>query len=276
MVAPTNPVVFSETISPENLAGLKVVSAKEKMEFLNILIYGDSGVGKTTLAGSADAVPEMRPVIVIDVEGGTMSLSHSYPECKVVRVKSWKELQSVYDQLHSGRHPYQTVIIDSLTETQKFSMGNIMTDLARMKPEADPDVPGMREWGKNIEQCRRLVRGFRDLDMNTIFTALVKSDKNPRTGVQEKKPALSGKLADEVAAFLDIVVYAYAKQIRDGDDIQYKRLLLTAATEANVAKDRSGRLPMVVEDPTMHMLHDLIIPKLVAATSSAPTSEGDE
>lgn len=257
-----------DSVATAELAGLRVVPAREKMDFINLLVYGDSGVGKTTLAGSADAVPEMRPVLSVDVEGGTMSLSHAYPDVNVVRVRTWRELQDVYNVLHSGKHPYQTVIIDSLTETQKFSMYNIMTDLHSKKPEADPDIPGMREWGKNIEQTRRLVRGFRDLPMHTIFTCLAKSDKNARTGIIEKKPHLSGKLADEVAAFLDVVVYAYAKQIQDGDEVQYKRLLLTAATDSNVAKDRSGRLPMVVEAPTMQKLYQLM--------TGAGNSEGEE
>lgn len=248
-----------DSVEAAELAGLRVVPAREKMEYINLLVYGDSGVGKTTLAGSADAVPEMRPVLVVDVEGGTMSLSHSYPDVKVVRVRTWKELQLVYNELYTGRHPYQTVVVDSLTETQKFSMMNIMSDLARAKPEADPDIPSVREWGKNIEQTRRFVRGFRDLPMHTIFTCLAKGDKNARTGIIEKKPSLGGKLADEVAGFLDIVTYAYAKQIHDGDQIAYKRLLLTAATETNVAKDRSGRLPMVVEDPTMAQLFSTIM-----------------
>jgi hypothetical protein len=249
---------ITEVLKPESLAGLRVETVKESPKYMNILVYGESGVGKTTLAGSADAVPEMRPVLFIDIEGGTLSLSHAYPNVRKVRVKTWKELQAVYNELHSRRHDYQTVVIDSLTETQKFSMMNIMTDLTRMKPDADPDVPGMREWGKNIEQVRRFVRGFRDLPMNTIFTSLVKADKDSKTGKVTKKPYLNGKLADEVAGFLDVVVYAYAKQVSDGDDVQYKRLLLTAATDENVAKDRTGSLPMVIEEPTMAKLHELM------------------
>jgi hypothetical protein len=69
---------------------------------------------------------------------------------------------------------------------------------------------------------------------------------------------LSGKLAGEVAAFLDIVAYYYVKQVVvDGDKID-KRLLLTAKTETIIAKDRTRRLPVVVEEPTMQKLFDLI------------------
>src|SRR5687768_13429392 len=148
----------TETITQRNLAGLPVQKVQARGQFINLLVYGDSGTGKTTLAGSADAVPALRPVLMIDIEGGAESLRSQYPNVDVVRVTTWDEMQRVYDELHRGGHGYQTVILDSLTEIQKFSMYNIMTALVKSKPDVDPDIPGMREWGKNIEQIRRFVR----------------------------------------------------------------------------------------------------------------------
>lgn len=249
---------MGEVITPRTIAGLQITPVQERSQFLNILVYGDSGTGKTTLAGSADEVPEMRPCLVVDVEGGTESLRHSYPGVETVRVKSWKDVQNVYNVLHEGQHDYQTIILDSLTEIQKFNMYQIMTDLGQLRPDLDPDVPGMREWGKNLEQIRKFVRGFRDLEMHTIFTALSKSDKNARTGLETTKPSLSGKMADEVAAFLDVVAYYYVKQVGDGESAEYKRILLTQKTDQYVAKDRSGRLPMIIESPTMSRLYELM------------------
>lgn len=244
------------TLTEKTLGGLKVHPVQKRANYLNILIYGDSGVGKTTLAGSADEVPSLRPCLIIDFEGGTESLVRSYPDIDQVRVENWKEMQQVYDALHRGDHEYQTVILDSLTEIQKFNMYSIMEELQTSRPDLDPDVPGMREWGKNLEQMRRFVRAFRDLKMNTVFTALKKEDKNDKTGMVTTMPSLSGKLAGEVAAFLDIVAYYYVKRIGTGEDAEDKRLLLTQKTETIIAKDRSGSLPLVMESPTLKDIFD--------------------
>lgn len=242
---------MATALTEKTLGGLKVIPVQKRDNFINILIYGDSGVGKTTLAGSADGCPDLRPCLIIDFEGGTESLVRTYPEVDQVRVETWKEMQAVYDELYRGKHGYSTVILDSLTEIQKFNMYNIMQELATNRPDLDPDVPGMREWGKNLEQMRRFVRAFRDLKMNTIFTALKKEDKNDKTGMVTTLPSLTGKLAGEVAAFLDIVAYYYVKRIGTGEDAEDKRLLLTQKTETIIAKDRTGQLPLVMDSPTM-------------------------
>lgn len=226
----------------------------ETIEYINFLVYGDPGAGKTVLGGSADEVPEMRPVLVIDIEGGLLSLASRYPDVETVRVKTWDDMQRVYDDLLLKDHGYKTVMLDSLTEIQKFSMATIMEFTVKKDPDRDPDIPSMREWGKNIEQIRRLVRAFRDLPMHTIFTALAKSDKDNKSGAVKTKPSLSGKLADEVAGFVDIVGYQYTKVMED----QLRRFLLTAATDRYVAKDRSDNLPPTIEDPTMTKIFDLV------------------
>ncbi len=229
------------------IAGLPITKVTESPALFNMLIYGESGAGKTTLAGSADDVPEMRRVLILDIEGGTLSLRSRYPNVEAVRIKSWEDMQRVYDELYLGAHGYNTIVIDSLTETQKMSMDAIMLKLVAQHEERDADVPGIREWNINIEQTRKFVRLFRDLPVNTIFTALSKVDKNQRTGLTRTKPYLSGKVADEVAGFLDIVAYLYTKEV-DGTQ---KRMLLCGATQDNVAKDRTDRLDQVIQEPTM-------------------------
>jgi AAA domain len=241
-------------LKPGSIGNLQISSVADTPFNFNLLVYGKSGVGKTRFAGSAALIPSMSPVLFIDIEGGTFSIRELYPGVHVVRVTSFDELQEVYDYLFEGNHPYKTCVVDSLTETQKFSMAGIMLKLIQKEPDRDPDIPSVREWGKNIEQIRRFVRAFRDLPINTIFTALAQEVKNGKTGAIEKKPYLNGKLADEVSGFLDIVMYYYNKPV----DGQSQRLLLSMATEDVIAKDRSDRLPPVIMMPTMQDIFDYV------------------
>jgi hypothetical protein len=243
------------------IGGIDIFSVQEAEDFVNLLIYADSGTGKTVLAGSSDAVPEMSPVLFVDGEGGTFSLRAFYPNCKVVRVKSWREMQELYNALRRGDHPYKTIVLDSLTEFQKFSMNEIMREVVEKDPDRDPEVPSVREWGKSGEQIRRLVRGFRDLPMNVIFTALVLDDKNQKTGKTVYRPSLPGKLAKEIPGYVDLCLYMYKKDIpnpnEEGKTLN-ARLLLSSATEEYVCKDRSNNLPPVLVEPTMRDIYDAV------------------
>ena len=238
------------TLTETTLGGLTVTPVTEMVRYINILIYGDPGAGKTVLAGSADNVPEMRPVLFVDIEGGTLSLRKRSPDVHVVRIQNWKEFAELYNGLLAEDHGYRTVVLDSLTEIQKFHMYNVMQNVVIKDSERDPDVPSMREWAKNIEVMRKTVRGFRDLPMHTVFTALAKADKDGSSGKIVTKPYMSGKLANEVAGFVDIVGFLYTKV--SGGDIQ--RNILFAATDRQVAKDRTDSLPSVLESPTMEAI----------------------
>lgn len=243
-----------KVLTKDTIAGLQI-SKPDAGAFINMLIYGEPGVGKTRLAGSASLVEAMSPVAIIDFEGGTLSLAHSYPDVDVIRSKSWLDVDRLYGSLYDN-NPYKTIILDSLTEIQKFAMGEIMKAVVKKDEARDPDVASLREWGKSGEQIRRFVRGFRDLPCNTIFTALDMDDRDERSGLTKTKPSLPGKLKGEVAGFVDIVVYMYKKEVRDGQDRYMKVLALTEGTEKAVAKDRSGKLPTVMEAPTMQDIYE--------------------
>lgn len=246
-----------EVLTPTSLGGLQIANVQQQMDYFNLLIYGDPGVGKTVLAGSADAVEAMSPVLFLDMEGGTMSLRKKYPGVKTIRVEKFADLIRVWDQLKNTKHNFKTVVVDSLTEAQKLGMYQIMAAAKAKDPDRDPDLAGIGEWGKNTEQVRKLVRAFRDLPMNTIFTALAQQE-HLKTGARRVKPSLSAKLSNEVAGFLDIVVYMYNKTKPNEGNMRY---LLTLATEEFVAKDRSDNLPPVVEDPDMTKLYAVMFGK---------------
>ena len=235
-----------------NIGELPVRKVFETKFKFNLLIYGSSGAGKTRLAGSAFEVEELNPLLFCDIEGGGLTLRSTYPDVETVRVNSWIDLKNVYDDLKLGKHGYRTVILDSLTEMQKLGMDHTM---AVRHAGDDLSVPEIKEWNINVEQVRKYVRAFRDLHgVNVIFTALERIDIDKRTQLSRSKPSLSGKVADEVAGFLDIVTHLRVEEV-DGVNT---RILLTANTPGKVAKDRSNLLPMQLANPTMLEIFNFI------------------
>lgn len=234
------------------IADLPIRKVKDSNFKFNFLVYGLSGAGKTRLVGSSFDVPELNPILMLNIEGGELTLRSTYPDVEAVRITSWPQIKKLYDSLKAGDYYYKTIIIDSVTEMQKFNMDHTM--LSR-HGDNDLAVPEIKEWNINVENTRKYIRLFRDLeDVNVIFTALERIDTDKRTGLSRKKPSLSGKVADEVAGFLDIVTYLYVEEV-DGEN---KRILLTGNTPSVVAKDRSNLLPLQILNPTMTDIYNFI------------------
>ena len=244
----------------------KVVKTLGKLEIvkprlvtnMNILVYGESGVGKTVLAASAAEVPEMSPVLNIDFEGGQMSIAAQGLDVDIVRISQWNQFQELWVQLRGGKHGYKTIIMDSLTEIFNFMMNQIMREVIEKDSDRDPDVPSVREWGKAGSQMRTLIRLFRDLPVNVIFTALVRQEQDEKSKRQTYWPSLAGKMSREAPGYMDFAFYMYKKDVREGDQTVTKRLLMCAGNDQYIAKDRSNRLPQIMEEPTMQKIYTTI------------------
>lgn len=271
---------MSGILTPTSFAGLQIEKPKTVVPTITMLVYGRSGVGKTTLAGSAETVPEMRKVLYVDVEAGTLSLRKTQYDVDVVRITDYEQFGELYAALYAGNHGYQTVVLDSLTEIQDLCMRKIMADM-KADPdnfERDPDVPGMYEWNKSEKQVKKFIRLFRDLPMNVIFTALMKEDKDNKTGVVMKLPDLPGKLAHRVAALFDIVLYYTV--IDDGERGQ-RRVVASQAGTNTVAKNRgSDRLPGILDIPdpdeqsAMSLIYPMVVGDVVANDSATSIATG--
>jgi len=255
--------------SGKTMAGLNVSTVAEGERWFKFLVYGVPGVGKTRIAGSSFEVESFRPVLFIDLEGGTESIRELYPKIEVVRVKTiydkggrvkksaWTQLRDLYEELKKGGHDYQTVVIDNVTEAYQISLQDVMQKLTAENPDRDPDVPSQREWGKATAQMRRFIRQMRDLPMHVIMTAheLAKEDDNGT--VRHITPSLPGKLAMEASGFFDEVFYLYTKSEKGEDNKPITtRKIQTQPVGKYIAKDRSGKLPLVVSDPTIKSLYD--------------------
>ena len=244
-------------VIPDLRETLEVKPPSESVEWLNFLIYGDPGAGKTFLAGTAEEDERTSPVLFLDIEGGVATIRHRQ-SIDVVRVRTLKQLETIHNTLYhsieDGRLYYMTIVIDSLTELTDVDMRAIMKEAKGRNPDkVDIDVPSQREWGKARNHMRTIVRAFRDLPCNVIFTAQV--HQLQEEGQPTKYlPGFSGKLRTEIPGFCDIVGYLYPEN-QQGVII---RKLQVAGTRRVVAKDRTSSLGDILENATVPEMFDLI------------------
>jgi len=267
------------------------------------LVYGDFGVGKTWLWGTAAAVPEMRDVLMISAEAGELTLND--PDNKVpfhlidpVRVGDYKTVARIYDFLkihcllrdkedeeskerlvklqklvmpnmaeNERIRRYRTVIVDSLTEVESYCMAQLLgiNDTTKM----DEEVQGAEwsEYKKQHQMVQRMIRNFRDLPMHVLFTA-------SRAYVQDEmkrhiySPMMTGKLSSQIQGFMDVVGYLVIGQGEEGQPAPRRLYVQPGARYA--AKSRFSRYRgTFFDNPTMAgILHDVGL--LKAATPTKP------
>jgi len=159
-----------------------------------------------------------------------------------------------------GKEPLliETVILDSITEIQKFAMAFVLKiDLDTYELDSPFKLPKFKEWGEDSEYMRLLVRHFRNLGVNLILTAHDKENRDERTGKVDVLPSLPGKLPTEILGFLDICGYLYIppkkvdSEETDEDVDKFRNVMLFQSNGKYTAKDRYTRLGAYMVNPTM-------------------------
>lgn len=225
------------------VAALKIEKLAERAQYVNALIYGESGVGKTTWASTAP-----KPILWLESEGGTSSIA---PEVKkeidVARVTGLETYREALAHLLKNPDTYATVVLDSFTESAAAILKQIMGEAVKADPNRDEFSPLFAEWGRLTGVMREIARGFRDLPMHTVITALQREDTDELTGRVKVRPRMSPTLADELPGFMDVVGYLYArgdivdaKKLKEGEEQpQVERVMLLRPTIKHVAKLRA-------------------------------------
>lgn len=196
------------------------------------------------------------PKLILDVEGGTQwipgikttwDLTKGTPppeagdwDTCVAPIKSFQTLSLALQWLMSGKHPFKSVVIDSITELQKRAMDSIV----------GVEAAQQQHWGELLRRMEGLVRAFRDLaipnGVPTLDTVVVVAGTQTKDGVT--RPHLQGQLGDTIMYYFDAVGYLYLKQGEDGEIV---RQLLTAPVGGFKAKDRTGRFGTVITNPNV-------------------------
>ena len=189
---------------------------------LTIALYGSPGQGKTALATTAPT-----PALLIDPEGSShfahgveagrpkklnvtrweigKPLPSEIGDYCAVTVGEWRHFGPVLDVLSSGKHPFRSVIIDSLTEVQQRLHHLIIEDSTR-------DALQQADWGTSRNRLGIFLRKLRDMavvDLDNpvqciVFIALAKDAEN-LTAVT--RPALQGSISNDFESLVEVIGY---------------------------------------------------------------------
>lgn len=263
--------------APNLLSEFQSVEAADTPRYINILVYGPSGAGKTVFGATGPG-----PVLYLDLDDGLASVRRPRPELVSElgmtigqiyekRIKNYTELKAALATLQrvkraGGAFP-KTLVFDNLTVAQAICMQ------ARTSGDESISVdklPERQDWGVLLQNMRSIVRFVRDLPCHTVFICM-EQEKDGFIG-----PALQGAMFREIPAMVDFVA-RYVMMVKEVDDgkggkvekeARFLQCHASAAipgkTLAVVGKNRGGWLAKF-EKPVLRDLIEKVYP-------STPTS----
>ena len=203
---------------------IKTMEDVQKSFAAKFLVYGGAGAGKTSLIRTLDG-----KVLICSAEAGLLSIAGF--KCDVAEITSVEDMRDVHRLLSSNKHPYDWVVLDSLSEIAEQILAG---EKARTK---DP----RQAYGAVIDQTVALCRAFRDLKCGVYFTAKEERVKDEGTGRMIHQISMPGaRLSGQLPYLFDEVFRLVTVKEKDTGELQ--RWLQTQPEPTADAKDRSGKL----------------------------------
>ena len=219
---------------------IKVKSSKQVIHHVNCMVYGESGIGKTTLLATAP-----KPLI-ISIEGGLLALAEK--DVPIIEVSTFKEIDDIHTWLQKSKEAdkYDTICTDSMSEEAELIL---QEEMLRNKD-------GRAAYGVMAETMTYSIRGFRDLPKHTVFTAKVRKVVDESSGTIRFYPSVPGQqLLNNLPYFFDEVFRMDFGRTKDKKQYRY---IDTVGNRQYICKDRSGKLA-AQEPPDLNRIFNKIL-----------------
>ncbi len=140
---------------------------------LKVMVFGQAGSGKTTFALTAPNAA------VIDTERGTDMYAgrDGIAPFGVLRANTIAAIKDAIKFLKTGKHDYQTVILDSITPAYDVLVSAVEASAGKMT---------YREWGVVKRRMNELYNMLLDLPMHVIVTARESTEYETVNGEMKK------------------------------------------------------------------------------------------
>lgn len=208
---------------------------------VKVLVYGQSGVGKTVLCATAP-----NPVI-ISAEAGLLSLRRvSIPVIEVSNVDQLAEAH-LWCLKSAEARQYDTICIDSISEIGEVVLANAKRQVK------DP----RQAYGELLEKMLITIKAFRDLQGKHVYmSAKMEPMKDELTGIVRYGPSMPGqKLGPQLPYLFDEVFRLGINKTPQGEEY---RFLQTQPDLQYEAKDRSGSLDRMEPPDLTHIINKIL------------------
>lgn len=231
----------------------------ENLYGLNMIAFGHSKHGKSWLGDTTPA-----PRLVLDAEAGSRftpsaktvwnPADGSPPpqpdgtwETTIVYVRDYKTVDRAFEWLNSGKHPYRSVVLDSISEIQQRAID----DIAGRNPMAQQD------WGTLLRTVSELVRKFRDLTTHPVkpldavlFIAMAKQIDSVW------RPFMQGQIQTTLPYFVDVCAFIASLVKEDGT--KYRRLFVEATPGFETGERVGGCLGPFIDEPNVSTMLETV------------------
>jgi len=231
----------------EEIPEITVEDLADFNDSLNLMVYGDSGVGKTPFVGKAPRA------VFVSTEKGSISAKRFGSKAKLIRATTWGKLEAALLYLQNNPDEFDWVILDSVTKMQVLLLRHLLKkNVSEGKAKADLDVPQIQDHQKWQNMFKRFIDEFVDLEVNTLFIAQA-MHKEDAEGDDLVLPQITGKdyeIAQYVCAQMDSIFCLKVEDsatAKKGKRPRWK--LLTQAFPPYFAKDRFDALDRVIFEP---------------------------
>lgn len=163
---------------------------------IKMLIYGNPGIGKSTLALSAP-----NPVL-LDFDGGVHRVNGAF-QCPTLQVKSWDE---VLEALEEDLSEFGTIVIDTVGKMLDYMSAYIIKNDSKMAMR-DGSL-SLKGYGARKTMFVNFISKCSMLGKHVVFVAHEKEEKDGEMRIV--RPEIGGSSAGDLMKELDLVGYMQA------------------------------------------------------------------
>lgn len=213
------------------MALIKKPSEIEIKQTLSALIYGQPGIGKTTLGCSAPNA------VLFDYDGGVQRINGAH-QVPTVQIKEWDETNEALKEIEEEMPECQTIVIDTVGKMLDFMSANIIKNDPKMSMR-DGSL-SLKGYGVRKTMFVNFLKRVSSMGKNVIFIAHEKEEKRGEETV--KRPEVGGSSANDLVKELDLVGYMQA--------IGKDRTITFDPNESYYAKNTCS-LPSIIKIPVV-------------------------